>query len=192
MASNVVNIGTGNASGMFYHAPLTPTAPTMPTSPFDTMTGFTEVGFVSEDGPSWTPYGSTEKIRAWDLSTKRVLKTEKGSVTVPVISTTQESLKTVFGAGAVTHTAATSTHGNIDKVSTDNGPYNEDEAYVLIGKDGEDGLMLSCAKGKVTEIAEIGFAPNGAIVWGITIEGDWSFTKDDGQITTVPEDPEET
>lgn len=186
MASNVVNIGLGNASGMFYHSPLTPTAPTMPTSPFDEMTGFTEVGYVSEDGPSWTPYGSTETIRAWDLSVKRVIKTEKGSVTVPVISTTQESLKTIFGAAAVTHTAATTTHGVIDKVDTANGPYTVDEAFVLVGKDGEDGLMLSCASGRVTEVSEIGLAPNGAIVWEITITGDWAFTKDDGQSTTSP------
>lgn len=189
MATNDVNIGLGNASGMFYHAPLTPTAPTMPTSPFDEMTGFTEVGFISEDGPSWTPYGSTEAIRAWDLSVKRVIKTEKGSVTVPVISTTQESLKTVFGADAVTHTAATTAHGNIDKVSTENGPYNVDEAFVLLGKDGTDGLMLSCASGKVTEISEIGFAPNGAIIWEITITGDWSFTKDDGEVTSPTPNP---
>lgn len=191
MATNVVNIGTGNASGMFYHAPLTPTAPTMPVSPFDTMTGFTEVGFVSEDGPSWTPYGSTEPIRAWDLSVKRVIKTEKGTVVVPVISTTQESLKTIFGAGAVTHTAATTTHGNIETVSTENGPYNLDEAFVLVGKDGEDGLMLSCASGRVTEISEIGFTPSGAIVWEITITGDWSFVKDDGQKSTDPGDEDE-
>ena len=80
MSTNAVNIGTGNASGMFYHAALTPTPPAMPTSPFDTMEGFTEVGFVGEDGPSWTPYGSTEIIRAWSLATVRNIKTEKGSV----------------------------------------------------------------------------------------------------------------
>lgn len=182
--SNEVNIGTGNASGMFYHAPITPTPPTMPTSPFDEMTGFTEVGFVGEDGPSWTPYGSTEQIRAWSLATVRNIKTEKGSVTVPVISTTAESLKTVFGADAVTETAANSEHGNIVTVATEYGPYNKDEAFVLVGKDGDDGIMLSCASGIVTEIAEIGLAPGGAIIWSITITGDWSFVKDDGQVVT--------
>ena len=184
MSTNAVNIGTGNASGMFDHAALTPTPPAMPTSPFDTMTGFTEVGFVGEDGPSWTPYGSTEIIRAWSLATVRNIKTEKGSVTVPVISTTTESLKTVFGAGAVTATAANTTHGNLTTVETAEGPYNEDEAFVLIGKDGDDGIMLSCASGRVTDIAEIGLAPGGAIIWSITITGDWTFVKDDGQVTT--------
>ena len=182
--TNAVNIGAGKASGMFYHAPLTPTPPAMPTSPFDALTGFTEVGFVGEDGPSWTPYGSTEIIRAWSLATVRNIKTEKGSVTVPVISTTEESLKTVFGAGAVTTAAATAEHGKLTTVKTEDGPYNEDEAFVLVGKDGDDGIMLSCASGRVTEIAEIGLAPGGAIIWGITITGDWSFVKDDGQVTT--------
>lgn len=180
--TNEVNIGTGNASGMFYHAALKPEAPSMPVSPFDEMTGFKEVGFVGEDGPAWTPYGSTEVIRAWSLATVRNIKTEKGTVTVPVISTTSESLKTVFGAGAVTTVEATAEHGNITKVVTDDGPYNEDEAFVLVGKDGDDGVMLSCASGRVTEIAEIGFAPGGAIIWSITITGDWSFVKDDGQV----------
>lgn len=179
--TNAVNIGTGNASGMFYHAPLTPTPPTMPVSPFDEMAGFTEVGFVGEDGPSWTPYGSTEVIRAWSLATVRNIKTEKGSVTVPVISTTEESLKTVFGSAAVTSTKATAKHGNLITVKTEDGPYNEDEAFVLVGKDGDDGIMLSCASGRVTEIAEIGLAPDG-IIWSITITGDWSFVKDDGQV----------
>ena len=183
MSTNAVNIGTGNASGMFYHAALTPTPPAMPESPFDDMTGFTEVGFVGEDGPSWTPYGSTEIIRAWSLATVRNIKTEKGSVTVPVLSTTTESLKTVFGAGAVTETAATEKHGNLTKVATADGPYNDDEAFVLIGKDGEDGIMLLCESGRVTEIAEIGLAPGGAIIWSITITGDWTFVKDDGQQT---------
>jgi hypothetical protein len=182
--TNEVNIGTGNASGMFYHAPLTPTTPTMPTSPFDEMTGFTEIGYVGEDGPSWTPYGSVEQIKAWSLATVRNIKTEKGTITVPVISTTAESLKTVFGADAVTETAANATHGNIVTVETEYGPYNKNEAFVLIGKDGDDGIMLSCASGIVTEISEIGFAPGGAIIWSITITGDWTFVKDDGQVTT--------
>lgn len=186
MSTNEVNIGTGNASGMFFHAPLTPTPPAMPVSPFDEMTGFKEVGFVGEDGPSWTPYGSTEVIRAWSLATVRNIKTEKGAVTVPVISTTSESLKTVFGTGAVSTVEATAEHGNITRVDTADGPCNEDEAFVLVGKDGSDGIMLSCASGRVTEIAEIGLAPGGAILWGITITGDWTFVKDDGQIVKEP------
>ena len=179
-----VNIGTGKVAGMFYHAPLSGgTAPTMPTSPFDTLaTPWAEVGYVSEDGPFWTPYGSTEKIRAWSRETVRQFDTEKGKVTVPVISTTEESLKTVFGTDHVTTTEATAQHGNITKVTTAGGPSSEKEAFVLIGDDGDDGLMLLCESGMVTEVDEIGFAPGGAIVWGITIEGDWSFIKDDGQV----------
>lgn len=184
MSTNNVNVGVGNASGMFYHASNSPTPPTMPTSPFDAMTGFTEVGYVGEDGPTWTPYGATQVIKAWSLDAVRNIKTEKGSVKVPVISTTEESLKTVFGTGAVTQTAANTTHGNIVKVDTEGGPYNENEAFVLIGKDGTDGIMLSCPSGRVTEISEIPMKPGDAIMWEITIEGDWTFVKDDGQTTT--------
>lgn len=178
--TNEVNVGIGRASGMFYHAPV---GTSMPASPFDDLAAaFKEVGYVNEDGPTWTPYGSVEKIKAWSLSVVRTIKTEKGTVVLTVISTNGESLKTVFGAGAVTAATPTAEHGNLVTVTTEDGPYNEPEAFVLIGKDGDDGLMLSCASGVVTKIAEVPFAPTGAIGWNITIEGDWTFVKDDNAI----------
>lgn len=181
-----VNIARGNtAGGMFYHSPLGGTTePTMPVSPFDQLaTPWEEVGLVGEDGPSWTPFGAIEAIRAWSLENVRNVKTERGTMTIPVISTTKESLSTVFGAGAVTETAATASHGKLVKVTTDT-VQNENEAFCLIGKDGEEGLMWLCENGMVTEIAEVGMTPTGALIWNITITGDWSFTKDDGNLAT--------
>ena len=101
-----------------------------------------------------------------------------------VISTTGESLKTIFGAANVSTTAASSTHGELTTVNTETGPDSTKEAFVLLGQDGEDGLMLATESGMVTDISEVGFAPNGAIVWSITIEGDWKFVKDNGQKTS--------
>ena len=180
--SNAVNLGLGKVAGMFFHAPE---KTALPVSPFDELGDeFKEVGYVSEDGPSWTPYGSTEVIRDWSRTLRRRFSTEKGSVSVPVISTTAESLKTVFGAANVTTTAATAQHGQIVKVDTKNGPDSTKEAFVLIGEDAEDGLLLMTDSGMITDIAEVGLAPNGAIIWNITIEGDWQFVKDDGQKTS--------
>lgn len=174
-----VAVGNENASGMFFHAPYDSESPNaMPTTGEDvaalmgTGKSWKIAGAISEDGPSWTPYGSTESIRLWDLSVVRMVETEKGSMTVPVISTNAESMKTVFGEDAV----AEQTKGFI--VDASNGRKNKEESYVLYGKDGEDSLIWTCAHGMVTDIAEVGLTPTGALIWNITITGGWKFCKD--------------
>ena len=175
-----VSVGNENASGMFFHAPYNAATPeTMPTTGAEiaamiasTTTTWEIAGAISEDGPSWTPFGSTEGIRLWDLSVARTIETEKGSMSVPVISTTAESMKTVFGTDAVTSTT------NGFQVDATNGPKNKEESFCLYGKDGGDDLIWTCEHGIVTEIAEVGLTPTGALVWNITITGGWKFIKD--------------
>lgn len=177
-----VNVAVGNekATGMFFHAPYTAGSPnTMPTTGAavlalisSTGSNWKIAGLVSEDGPAWTPFGSNENIRLWDLSVARTIETEKGTMTVPVISTDAESMKTVFGSNAVTTTSTGFT------VNAADGMKNEEESFVLYGKDGEDDLIWTCEHGIVTEIAEVGLTPSGALIWNITITGGWKFTKD--------------
>ena len=171
-----VAVGNENASGMFFHCPYNPADPEeMPTTGAEVIaltTPWAIAGAVSEDGPSWTPFGSTTPIKLWDLSTARIIETEKGTMAVPVISTTAESMKTVFGSAAVT---ATSTGFTVD---ASDGPKNAQESFVLYGKDGADDLIWTCEKGIVTDIAQVGLTPTGALIWNITITGGWKFTKD--------------
>lgn len=177
-----VNIAVGNSkgTGMFFHAPYNAAAPNdMPATGAAVLalvsgsgSAWKIAGIVSEDGPSWTPFGSMEAIRAWDLSVVRNTETEKGTMTVPVISTDAESMKTVFGANAVSATATGFT------VDASNGPQNEEESFVLYGKDGSDDLIWTCEHGTVTEVSEVGMTPTGALIWTITITGGWKFTKD--------------
>ena len=174
-----VSVGNENASGMFFHAPYDPADPeTMPATGAEVLALVGEgsawkiAGAVSEDGPSWTPYGSTEAIKLWDLSVARTVETEKGTMAVPVISTDAESMKTVFGTDAVT---ATGTGFTVD---ASEGPRAVEESFVLYGKDGDDDLIWTCQHGMVTEIAEVGLTPTGAMIWNITITGGWKFTKD--------------
>ena len=93
-------------------------------------------------------------------------------MTVPIISTYAESMKTVFGTSAVTATATGFT------VDASDGPKNAEESFVLYGKDGDDDLIWTCQHGMVTEIAEVGLTPTGALIWNTTITGGWKFTKD--------------
>lgn len=176
-----VNVAVGNedASGMFFHAPYDSESPiTMPTTGAAVKALVGEgkpwkiAGAVSEDGPSWTPFGSTESIRLWDMSVIRMVETEKGTMTVPVISTDAESMKTVFGTDAV------STTGTGFTVDASKGTKNKEESFVLYGKDGEDDLIWGCEHGMVTDIAEVGMTPSGALIWNITITGGWKFSKD--------------
>lgn len=175
-----VSVGNENASGMFFHAPYNPDSPeTLPTTGAavlalvaTTGSNWKVAGAVGEEGPSWTPYGSTEDIKLWDLSVARTVETEKGTMTIPVISTDAESMKTVFGTAAVATTATGFT------VDASNGPRGAEESFVLYGKDGDDDLIWACQHGMVTEIAEVGLTPTGALIWNITITGGWKFTKD--------------
>ena len=175
-----VAIGNENASGMFFHAPYNPSSPeTMPATgaavlALTTGTGsnWHIAGAISEDGPTWTPFGSRESIRLWDLSIIRTVETAKGQMTIPVISTTEESMKTVFGSAAVTKNT------NGFTVDASDGPQNVEESFVLYGKDGDDDLIWTCVHGLVTEVAEVGLTPTGAMIWNITVTGGWKFTKD--------------
>ena len=177
-----INVAIGNekSSGMFFHAPYDSSNPqTMPTTGAAVL-ALTEgqsspwaiAGAISEEGPSWTPFGSTESIRLWDLSVARNVETEKGSMSIPVISTHSESMKTVFGTDAVTTTATGFT------VNAADGPKNKEESFVLYGKDGEDDLIWTCEHGMVTDISEVGLTPTGALIWNITVTGGWKFSKD--------------
>lgn len=175
-----IAVGNENATGMFFHAPYDKANPnTMPTTGAAVLalvggTGskWKIAGALSEDGPSWTPFGSTESIRLWDMTVGRTVETEKGSMTIPVISTTAESMKTVFGDDAVTTTAT----GFV--VDASNGIRVQEESFVLYGKDGDDDLIWTCAHGTVTEIAEVGITPTDALIWEITVTGGWKFIKD--------------
>lgn len=175
-----VAVGNENATGMFFHAPYDKANPnTMPTNGAAVLalvsgagSNWKIAGALSEDGPSWTPFGSTESIRLWDMTVGRTVETEKGSMTIPVISTTAESMKTVFGADAVETTAT----GFV--VDASNGIQVKEESFVLYGKDGDDDLIWTCAHGTVTEIAEVGITPTGALIWEITVTGGWKFIKD--------------
>ena len=176
MATHDVNFGPGLATGMFYHAPK---GTALPTYPSETLAAdWVEVGDISEDGITWTPFGDIQQLKNWAKVTKRAYANERGSISAPIISTTQESLKTVFGS--VTHTAANASHGVLDAVEVSNS-LPDAEAYLFLMKDDEDLFMLGTTDGVIISLADVDFSPTGAITWTPTIEGDWTFMKDDGQ-----------
>lgn len=190
MATHDVNLGIGNyaetgITGMFYHAPAD-TA--LPTYPGDTLSSaWTEVGAISEDGISFNPNWNFEKLKNWAKQVERTTPSdETGTISAPVIDTTEESFKTIFGAEHVTVTAANATHGKLISVDVTAASMPEAEAYLFLMKDDDDMIMIGTSKGFITELAEVAFQPDAAITWSATITADtWTFIKDDGQKTST-------
>ena len=98
--------------------------------------------------------------------------------------TTQKVLETLFGAGNVSHTAASSAHGAIDSVEIAPDVAAEPAAYLFLMKDGDKLAMLGTSNGLITEIGDVTFSPSEGVVWEATIDGTWTFAVDDGQITS--------
>lgn len=179
--SNNVNLGIGMATGMFYTAPA---GTALPASPMDTIpSAWTNAGAITADGIQWTTGKDSEPLRNWAKETERLVGSDEGgSVTAPMMYTTEDTLKTIFGADNVTVTPATSENGKIISVTVAPGVSASPMAFLFIMKDGDDMLMLGTEKGIVREVGDITFAPTEGITWEATIEAaSWTFAKDDGQ-----------
>ena len=179
--SNVL-IGAGRpVSGMFFTAPK---GTALPTQPGDSLgADWTEVGAIPEDGITFS-LPSGDVLRNWALEAERKINTENGSVTAPIMYTTQKVLETLFGAGNVSHTAASSAHGAIDSVEIAPDVAAEPAAYLFLMKDGDKLAMLGTTNGLITEIGDVTFSPSEGVVWEATIDGTWTFAVDDGQISS--------
>lgn len=181
MATNKTNMGIGRAVGMAYRAPE---GTALPATPGETLAAdWVEIGAVSEDGITWATGKDAEPLKNWAKRIVRVISSdESGSVQVPFIDTTEDTLKTIFGVDNVTVTPADSTHGKVVSVTVAPGVSAAPAAYLFLMKDGDDLLMLGTTSGTITELDDLNFAPTDAITWNATIESDaWTFAKDDGQ-----------
>lgn len=172
MATNSVNLGLGLATGYFYHANAGTALPASATA--TPGEGWTEVGYISEDGITWSTGRSSEPLKDWANKIRRQLQNEStGTVAAPIISTTAEVLKTIFGDENVTDAS-----GKVS-VEVKEGAVSGEEAFLFIMKDGDDAMMLGTTNGYVTALDDITFAPGSAITWNATISADtWKFMKE--------------
>lgn len=184
MASNNVNLGVGAATGMFFHATSGTALPAYPTETLGA--GWKEVGYIAEDGITWHHGRSAEPLKDWSNSIRRQLQNDAtGTVSAPIISTTNEVLSTLFGASNVTTAAATTAHGVLDSVEVEEGVMSGEEAFLFLMKDGDDTMMLGTTKGFITSLDDVSFAPGSVITWSATVSADsWTFMKDNGQAST--------
>lgn len=157
-----VKLGTGLATGMFYHAPA---GTALPTDPTDTLTSdWVHVGDVSDAGITLSIDKSTENLRNWANAVKRVILTEHSeTIQAPIMDTTEESLKTVMGEDNVSNTDGVIT------VNLSSGKLPDEEAFLWVMKDGDDMIMIGCTHGQVSAVESVTFAPGSAINWTPTI-----------------------
>lgn len=157
-----VKLGTGLATGMFYHAPA---GTALPTDPTDTLTSdWVHVGDVSDAGITLSIEKSTENLRNWANAVKRVILTEHSeTIQAPIMDTTEESLKTVMGEDNVSNT------NGVITVNLSSGKLPDEEAFLWVMKDGDDMIMIGCTHGQVSAVESVTFAPGSAINWTPTI-----------------------
>ncbi len=185
MASHDTKLGIGLATGMFYHAAA---GTALPAYPGATLSGWTEVGDVTQDGITLALNKTTEAIKNWANVTKRVILTDHDeTISAPIQDTTAEVFKTLVGASNVTVTNATSSHGKLVEASLSESNLPEEEAFLFLMKDDDDMIAIGTSYGQITSIDNVTFAPNGAIVWTPTItalQNGWKIITDDGDVTS--------
>lgn len=182
MASNKVNLGIGNASGMFFTAPAGTALPTNGTEALSA--DWEEVGAVTADGITWSTGKDSDPLRNWAKEVERLIASDEGgTVTAPLMYTDEKTLKAIFGDDNVTVSAATATHGGVVSITVEPGVSASPKAFLFMMKDGDDLILLGTSKGIIREVGDITMSPTEAITWETTIEAaSWTFLKDDGQV----------
>ena len=142
------------------------------------------IGDVTHDGITVATDKSVNNIRNWANVIKRsTLSEHTETVQVPLMDTTEDSLKVVVGASNVTVTPAAGSHGKTIDCDLSAGSLPDPEAYIFIMKDGDDVMAVGMSKGQITAVDNVTFAPENTINWTPTItaqEGGLHFISEEG------------
>lgn len=188
---NVV-AGKPLATGGVLIAPVGTAGPTDATTA--PAAAFKAAGYVGEDGLTEATDRSTEKIKAWGGDTVKIVQTDFAVTYSFTFLETLDStvLKTVYGDGNVTTTAATSTKGTLNTVKVNSEPLPA-KAFLFDMKDGNARIRIHVPQGQITEVGEITYSDSEVVGYAVTVEGLRDTTLganavkylDDGKPTTV-------
>lgn len=174
-----VKLGTGLATGMFYHAPAGTSLPSSPSASIDST--WTHIGDVSDAGIILALNKTVTNLKNWANKIKRVILTDHSeTIQSPIMDTTEESLKTVLGDENVSES------GGVVTANLSDGDLPEPEAFLWVMKDGDDMMMIGCEEGQVSAVDNVTFAPGSAINWTPTI----TAMGDDGFVLIMEDGPE--
>ncbi len=156
MALTADNVVVG-ITGKVYVGATTATAPTSSTA---TLTGFTELGYVSSDGVSFSTDRSTNQIRAWQNADLVRESVTEGTVTYgfTLLETTQEVLEAYFGGSLV--------GGKIELVPTQTGGR---KSFVIDVVDGAKAIRHYVPSGEILSVEAQSIQNGEAISYGVTV-----------------------
>lgn len=144
------------------------TSATAPTGTGSALTGFNELGGISEDGVTLAlpDAGDATPIKVWQngatVRTLRATSDDLPTIAFTMVETSKTVIETYFG---VTVTGSAS-EGTFDFKSGTRGY----DSYVLDVIDGAELIRYYIPKGIVTSVEEITLANTEAIGYGVTIE----------------------
>ena len=156
MALSADNVVVG-ITGKVYVGATTATAPTSSTS---TLTGFTELGYVSADGVTFTTDRATNQIRAWQNADLVRESVTEGTVTYQfmLLETTQEVVEAYFGSSMV--------GGKIELVPTETGGR---KSFVIDVVDGAKSIRHYVPAGEILAVEAQTIQNGEAVAYGITV-----------------------
>lgn len=149
---------------------LSATAPTSASAP---ATGFTDLGYIGEDGVTYAAAGEGDStpIVAWQggatVRTIRSPSDENPSWNFVMLETKLETIETYFGV-TVTQSASEGTY------TIDTSAVRAYASYVLDVVDGAELIRVYIPRGIVTEVGDITYANGEAVGYEVTIEAERS------------------
>jgi hypothetical protein len=156
MALNAENVVVG-ITGKVYAGPTTATAPTSSTA---TLTGFSELGYVSADGVEFATDKSTNQIRAWqNADLVREVVTE-GTVTYKfmLLETTEDVIEAYFGSTMV--------DGKVQLNPTSTGGR---KSFVIDVVDGAKAIRHYVPSGEILSVEAQKIQNGEAVAYGLTV-----------------------
>ena len=172
--SNDVKLGGGYASGMFYTAAA---GTALPTYPGASLSSWTKVGDITEDGITFGTARSFDAIKNWALEIKRMKPgTDSQTIKGALLDTTKKTMQLLFGDANVVESVATQDHGDLITVDTSVKNTPVEKAYLFIMKDGDDMMLIGTPNGYITDMDDVNFKGDEAVTWGFTISASDKFT----------------
>lgn len=161
-ASNVT-AGKPNTTGAVYYAAK---GTTLPTNETDALTGWTSVGYISEDGVTNATEIESEDIKAWGGDTVLSVRTGKtDTFTFRMLeSMNPDVLKVVHGASNVTGTLATGVTVNVNATQPANLSWIIDQ--IMTGGVKKRIVIPDAA---VSSVSEVQYTDNAAVGYEVTL-----------------------
>lgn len=166
MATTADNVRVGT-TGAVYVAPTTATAPAGATA---TLTGFTELGYVSADGVTETRDRSTNQIRAWQNAdlVREVVTEATASFSFMLLETSLATIEAYYG------TTLDVLDGSIEVNPSATGGR---KSFVIDLIDGTDAIRTYIPAGEILEVGEQVYQNGEPVGYEVTIT---AYASNDG------------